>query len=83
MRRWQNVLAIVAIFLVAGALFPWWSGLNRIVCAAAAFAIALVLLVSRLQQHAASMTSSRATVKDMESRIDRIRADRDNRFSRR
>ena len=81
MMRWQNFLAIIAIFFAAGALWPW-SWLNRIVCAAIAFAIIIVLLVTRLQQHAASITGSRATIKDVESRIDRIRAERDKRFSR-
>ena len=82
MLRWQNFLAIIATFFAAGALWPW-SGLNRIVCAAVAFAIIIVLLVSRLQQHAASLTGTRATIKDMESRIERIRAERENRLSRR
>jgi cell division protein FtsB len=82
MSRWQNFLAIVAIFFAAGALWPW-SGRNRVVCAAVAFAIIIGLLVRRLQEHAASVTSSRATIKDTESRIERIRAERDKRFSRR
>jgi hypothetical protein len=82
MSRWQNFMAIVAIFFAAGALWPG-SGQRRIVCAAVAFAIVIALLVRRLQQHAASITNSRATIKDMESRIDRIRAERDKRLSRR
>ena len=82
MSRWQNLFAIIAIFFAAGALWPW-SGLNRIVCAVVAFAIIIALLVKRLQQHAASVTGSRATIRDLESRIDRIRADRERRLSRR
>ena len=82
MPRWHNVLAIVAIFFVAGAVWPW-STLNRYVCAAIAFALIFVVLVSRLQRHASSITGSRSTLEDMQSRIERIRADRDKRFSKR
>ena len=82
MPRWQNLLAIVAIFFVAGALWPW-SPLNRLVCAAIAVALILVVLVSRLQQHAAMLSGSRSTIKDMEARIDRIRNEREQRFRRR
>lgn len=81
MPRWHNFVAIVAIFFVAGAVYPW-SPLNRVICAGTAFALILVVLVSRLQRHASSITGSRATIKDMESRIERIRSDRDKRFSR-
>jgi hypothetical protein len=83
MRRWQNVLAIVAILFVAAALYPW-NAYNRIVCAAVAFALILVLLVSRLQQHMQMLTGgSRASINEMQSRIDRIRAERERRYGRR
>ena len=82
MPRWHNVLAIVAIFFVAGAVWPW-STLNRYVCAAIAFALIFVVLVSRLQRHATSITGSRSSIEDMNARIDRIRADREKRFTRR
>lgn len=82
MTRWQSFLAILAIFLVAGALWPWL-GFYRLVCAALAFALVLVVLVSRLQQHAAELTGSRASIKDLESRIERIRTQREARFRRR
>jgi hypothetical protein len=36
-----------------------------------------------LQRHASAITGSRSTLVDMESRIDRIRADREKRFTRR
>ena len=82
MPRWQSVLAILALFFVAGAVWPW--GLfNRIVCAAIAFSLILIVLASRLQQHVAGITGSRATLRDMESRIDKIRAEREQRFRRR
>lgn len=82
MPRWQSLMAILAIFFVAGALWPW-SPLNRLVCAGIAVALIIVVLASRLQQHAAALTGSRASIKDMESRIDRIRNDRERRFTRR
>lgn len=82
MPRWQSLLAIVAIFFVAGALWPW-SPLNRLVCAGIAVALIIVVLVSRLQEHAAMLSGSRSTIKDMEARIDRIRTEREQRFRRR
>ena len=82
MPRWHNFVAIIAIFFVAAAVWPW-SPLNRILCAAVAFMLIILVLFSRLQRHASSIIGSRSTQKDMESRIDRIRADRDKRFSRR
>jgi hypothetical protein len=82
MPRWQNLLAIIAIFLVAGAVWPW-AALGRLICAALAFALIAIVLVSRLQQHAAGFTGSRATIRDMETRIDRIRSEREQRFRRR
>ena len=82
MPRWHNFVAVIAIFFVAGAVWPW-STLNRGVCAAIAFGLIFLVLVSRLQKHASSITGSRSTIEDAESRIDRIRADREKRFSRR
>ncbi|MGH7660443.1 MAG: hypothetical protein ACRENA_05955 [Vulcanimicrobiaceae bacterium] len=81
MPRWQSLAAIVAIFFVAASLWPW-SPLNRVVCAAIAVLLIIVVLASRLQQHAALLSGSRSTIKDMESRIDRIRGDREKRFRR-
>ena len=82
MPRWQSFVAILAIFFVAGALWPW-SPLNRVVSAGLAFALILVVLFSRLQEHAATLTSSRSTIKDLESRIDQIRSRREERYRRR
>lgn len=42
-RKWETWLAILALFLVSGGLLPW-GPLERIVCAALAFTIILVLL---------------------------------------
>ncbi len=82
MPRWQSLLAILAILLVAGALWPW-SPLDRLLCAGTAVVLIVVVLASRLQQHAATLTGSRASIKDMESRIERIRGEREARFRRR
>lgn len=84
MPRWHNLVAIVAIFFAAGALAPW-STLNRYLCAIVAFALILAVLILRLRVHTAASRKpgTRASIEDMQSRIDRIRADRENRFGRR
>lgn len=71
MRPWQNKLAILAGFLVAGALFPWSF---RLVCAFAAIVIVMLLLVTRLRTHAAVQT--REHTNDVLARVERIRAGR-------
>jgi hypothetical protein len=80
MRPWQNALAIVAGFLVAGALLPW-SPRYRLGCAIGAAALVLVLLAARLGAHA-KHRASRST-DDAWSRIERIRAERSARNRRR
>ena len=82
MRRWQNLFVILALFSVAGAVYPW-AAFNRIVCAAIAFALVLIVLTSRLQQHASTITGTRASIEDMQSRISRIREERERRYGRR
>jgi len=80
MRPWQNALAIVAGFLVAGALLPW-SSRYRLACALAAIAIVLVLLAARMSAHAKQR--AKRTSGDAWSRIERIRAERADRTRRR
>ncbi len=80
MRPVQNLLAIGALFLVAGALLPW-GATPRIVCSGAAIAIAIGLCISRLQMHAGDAQSR--TASDTQARIDRIRAERAARMDRR
>ena len=41
MPRWQSVLAILAMFFVAGALWPW-APFNRLVCAGISFVLILI-----------------------------------------
>jgi len=83
MPKWYDRYSVVAILFAAGAVLPFWSAPVRIICALLAFAIIIVVLVVRLQRHASMITGSRSTLADMETRIDRIRADREKRFSRR
>ena len=78
MRPWQNALAIVAGFFVAGALLPWSL---RLACALAAIGIVLLLLVFRLRTHATLRQKER--VGDLEAKIARIRDLRKQRMGRR
>lgn len=71
MRPWQNKLAIIAAFLVAGALLPWSL---RLECALAAIVIVMLLLVMRLRTHAAAR--QREHTGDILARVERIRAGR-------
>jgi hypothetical protein len=80
MRPLQNALAIVATFFVAGALLPWSARL-RLTCAFAAIALIFVLLVLRLRSHLGAQ--QRRTSAASWNRIERIRADRDQRLGRR
>lgn len=77
MRPWQNALAIVAAFLVAGALLPWEL---RLACAVGAVGIVLLLAVFRLRAHAATVQKKRTT--DVYGAVSRIRADREERMKR-
>ena len=77
MRPWQNALAIVAAFFVAGALLPWE---GRLACAAAAAGIVLLLLVFRLRSHKIVVAKKRTA--DVYGQVDRIRAGRDSRLQR-
>jgi hypothetical protein len=73
MRPWQNGLAILAIFLVAGAIGPWPPVL-RISCAAGAACIALLLFATRMRDHA--HTSTNDTTQATWDRIEQMREDR-------
>jgi hypothetical protein len=77
MRPWQNAMAIVAAFLVAGALLPWEL---RLACAFGAIGIVLLLLVMRLRSHRVKVTKARTA--DVYNQVDRIRAARKTRLER-
>jgi low affinity Fe/Cu permease len=80
MRPAHNVLVIVAMFLVAGALLPWSSRL-RLACAAGAVAIVLLLLVVRMRAHTSAMPGRSES--ETQARIDQIRSARERRMGRR
>ncbi|GAC1419127.1 MAG: hypothetical protein NVSMB5_10810 [Candidatus Velthaea sp.] len=80
MRPWQNALAIIATFFVAGALLPW-SAQARLFCAFVAGAMIAVLLVLRMRSHAASISSRSGALTD--AKIAQIRGERSRRMTRR
>jgi hypothetical protein len=77
MRPWQNALAIVAAFLVAGALLPWE---GRLACAMGASGIVLLLLVFRLRSHRVVVKKKR--VENVYGQVAAIRAQRQARLQR-
>jgi hypothetical protein len=77
MRPWQNALAIVAAFLVAGALLPWEL---RLACAFGAIGIVLLLAVMRLRAHQTGMKKQRTA--SVYSQVERIRSARNQRLQR-
>ena len=77
MRPWQNALAIVAAFLVAGALLPWEL---RLACALGAIGIVLLLLVFRLRSHRIGVTKKRTA--GVYNQVERMRVARKDRFQR-
>lgn len=77
MRPWQNALAIIAAFLVAGALLPWEL---RLACAVGAAGIVLLLLVFRIRSHRVGVTKKRTA--GVYSQVEQIRAGRAERLQR-
>ena len=77
MRPWQNALAIVAAFLVAGALLPWEL---RLACAFGAIGIVLLLFVLRVRSLAVGVTKKRTA--GVYSQVERMRAARKDRLQR-
>jgi hypothetical protein len=78
MRPWQNALAIVAAFLVAGSLLP--IGELRIACAFGAGGIVLLLLVFRLRSHKVVVQKKRSG--NVYGQVAQIRAARNERLQR-
>jgi hypothetical protein len=77
MRPWQNAMAIVAAFLVAGALLPWEL---RLACAFGAIGIVLLLFVIRMRSHKIGVTKKRTS--DVYGQVERLRAARKERLQR-
>jgi len=79
MRPWQNVVALAATLLAAGALLPLGDRV-RLGLAALAVGVILILLVVRLRAHTVRRTDTRTA--GVYDRIARIRAARDRRRGR-
>jgi hypothetical protein len=77
MRPIENAIAILAAFLVAGALLPW--GL-RLACAIGAGGLMLLLVVLRWRTHTVRVQKRR--IFDVYAQVERLRADRKARFER-
>ena len=77
MRPWQNALAIVAAFLVAGALLPWEL---RLACAFGAIGIVLLLFVMRIRSHRVTVTKKRTA--SFYGQVERICSERKERYQR-
>ncbi len=77
MRPWQNALALVAAFLVIGALLPW--GL-QLACAFGAIGIVLLLFVMRIRSH--RITAIKKRTANVYNQVEHIRAARKIRLDR-
>jgi len=77
MRPWQNALAIVAAFLVAGGLLPWSL---RLACTLGAIGIVLLLLVLRLHAHQSGIKKQRTA--SVYNQVERMRSARKERLQR-
>ncbi|MCU1347225.1 MAG: hypothetical protein JWO56_255 [Acidobacteria bacterium] len=73
MRPWQNILALLATIVASGSLLPL-APVVRLLCAAIAGVVVLLLLVARVRAH--RVRRDRERVDGVYRRIDRIRADR-------
>ncbi|MDB5041645.1 MAG: hypothetical protein JWN27_2371, partial [Candidatus Eremiobacteraeota bacterium] len=73
MRPWQNILALLATIVASGTLLPLAPAV-RVLCAAIAGVIVLLLLLARVRAH--RVRRDRERVDGVYDRIERIRADR-------
>jgi len=73
MRLWQNLLALVATMLAAGALLPLPPAV-RLLCVGGAGVLILLVLVARMRAH--RVRRDRERVDGVYDRIDRIREER-------
>ncbi|HEY4440583.1 MAG TPA: hypothetical protein VGN14_09010 [Candidatus Elarobacter sp.] len=76
MRPWQNLLALVATILAAGALLPLPTTV-RLVCVGTAVGLIVLVLTLRLRAH--RTRRERERVDDVYGRIERIRSERGRR----
>jgi hypothetical protein len=75
MRPIENILALIAAVLVAGAVVPWSL---RLACAVAAVGVLLLMIVNRYRAHTAKVQKRR--VLDVYSAVERLRSERKARF---
>jgi membrane protein implicated in regulation of membrane protease activity len=78
MRPWQNALAILAAFLVAGGLLPWSL---RLACTIGAIGIVLLLFFLRLGSHRVGVKKKRTD--NVYGQVERLREARRTRYDRR
>jgi hypothetical protein len=79
MRPWQNILALLATIVASGTLLPLPPAV-RLLCAAIAGVVVLLLLLGRVRAH--RVRRDRERVDGVYDRIERIRADRARRGGR-
>jgi hypothetical protein len=73
----ENILALIAALLVAGAVFPWPL---RLACAIGAVGVLVLMIVLRYRGHVVKKQKRR--VLDVYAAVDRLRAERKERFER-
>jgi hypothetical protein len=78
MRRWQNLLALLAVLLASGALLPI-APILRYACIGSAVGVIAAVLLVRLRAHG---PTNRPSGPDVYDRIAKIRADRERRRRR-
>jgi hypothetical protein len=73
----ENILAMVAALLVAGAVFPWPL---RLACAIGAVGVLVLMIVLRYKSHVVKKQRRRTI--DVYAAVDRIRSERQARYER-
>jgi hypothetical protein len=73
----ENILAMVAALLVAGAVFPWPL---RLACAIGAVGVLVLMIVLRYKSHVVKKQKRRTI--DVYAAVDRIRSERQARYER-
>jgi hypothetical protein len=77
MRRFENVLVMLAAMLVAGGVVPWP---YRLECIIGAVVVIAFLALARMRAHAG--TKQKERTRDVYAVVAKIRADRAERFER-
>ena len=80
MRRRQTILVMLAMFAVAGALWPW-ADKYRYICAGLAALLIAFVAMARVRGHYEQMMKNSGSDETM-SRVQQIRDERAKRFNR-